>query len=128
MHIDSEGSRIHYYQKKTENLEYLDINQQALSYLGEKGNDEERPFEGLKYSSYFNVALAQWMLRAGITKDITFHCARHTHATLLLNNGVDIYTVSKLLGHKEIKTTQVYARIIDKKKKEAVNKIPSIKI
>ncbi len=128
VHIDSEGSRIHYYQKKTENLEYLDINQQALSYLGEKGNDEERPFEGLKYSSYFNVALAQWMLRAGITKDITFHCARHTHATLLLNNGVDIYTVSKLLGHKEIKTTQVYARIIDKKKKEAVNKIPSIKI
>ena len=128
VHIDSEGSRIHYYQKKTENLEYLDINQQALSYLGEKGNDEERPFEGLKYSSYFNVALAQWMLRAGITKDITFQCARHTHATLLLNNGVEIYTGSKLLGHKEIKTTQVYARIIDKKKKEAVNKIPSIKI
>jgi len=68
------------------------------------------------------------MLKAGITKDITFHCARHTHATLLLANGVDIYTVSKLLGHKEIKTTQVYARIIDKNKKEAVNKIPSIKI
>ena len=68
------------------------------------------------------------MLKAGITKNITFHCARHTHATLLLTNGVDIYTVSKLLGHKEIKTTQVYARIIDEKKKEAVNKIPSIKI
>ena len=128
VHIDSEGNRIHYYQKKTENLEYLDINEQALLYLGEKGNDEERPFEGLKYSSYFNVALAQWMLKAGITKHITFHCARHTHATLLLTNGVDIFTVSKLLGHKEIKTTQVYARIIDEKKKEAVNKIPSIKI
>ncbi|MEJ6795008.1 MAG: site-specific integrase [Flavobacteriales bacterium] len=128
VHIDSEGSRIHYYQKKTENLEYLDINEQALLYLGEKGNDEERPFEGLKYSSYFNVALAQWMLKAGITKHITFHCARHTHATLLLTNGVNLFTVSKLLGHKEIKTTQVYARIIDEKKKEAVNKIPSIKI
>ena len=128
VHIDSEGNRIHYYQKKTENLEYLDINEQALLYLGEKGNDEERPFEGLKYSSYFNVALAQWMLKAGITKHITFHCARHTHATLLLTNGVDLFTVCKLLGHKEIKTTQVYARIIDEKKKEAVNKIPSIKI
>jgi len=68
------------------------------------------------------------MLKAGITKHITFHCARHTHATLLLTNGVDIYTVSKLLGHKEIKTTQIYARIIDEKKKEAVNKIPSIKL
>jgi len=128
VHFDNEGSRIHYYQKKTENLEYLDISEQALSYLGEKGKDEDKPFEGLKSSSYFNVSLIQWMLKAGITKHITFHCARHTHATLLLTNGVDIYTVSKLLGHKEIKTTQVYARIIDEKKKEAVNKIPSIQI
>jgi integrase len=128
VHFDNEGSRIHYYQKKTENLEYLDISEQALSYLGEKGKNEDKPFEGLKSSSYFNVSLIQWMLKAGITKHITFHCARHTHATLLLTNGVDIYTVSKLLGHKEIKTTQVYARIIDEKKKEAVNKIPSIQI
>lgn len=128
VHFTNKGGRIHYYQKKTENLEYLDISEQALSYLREKGGDEDKPFEGLKYSSYFNVALTQWMLKAGITKNITFHCARHTHATLLLTNGVDIYTVSKLLGHKEIKTTQVYARIIDEKKKEAVNKIPSIKI
>jgi integrase len=128
VHFDNEGNRIHYYQKKTENLEYLDISEQALSYLGEKGGDEDKPFEGLKSSSYFNVSLIQWMLKAGITKHITFHCARHTHATLLLTHGVDIYTVSKLLGHKEIKTTQVYARIIDEKKKEAVNKIPNIKI
>lgn len=128
VHFNNEGGRIHYYQKKTENLEYLDISEQALSYLGEKGKDEDKPFEGLKSSSYFNVSLIQWMLKAGITKHITFHCARHTHATLLLTNGVDIYTVSKLLGHKEIKTTQVYARIIDEKKKEAVNKIPSIQI
>lgn len=120
--------RVHYCQQKTKNLEYLDISEEALSYLGEKSNDENKPFEGLKYSSYFNVALTQWILKAGITKHITFHCARHTHATLLLTNGVDIYTVSKLLGHKEIKTTQIYTRIIDEKKKEAVNKIPSIKL
>ena len=128
VHFTNKIGRVHYYQQKTKNLEYLDISEQALSYLGEKSNDENKPFEGLKYSSYFNVALTQWMLKAGITKDITFHCARHTHATLLLTNGVDIYTVSKLLGHKEIKTTQIYARIIDEKKKEAVNKIPSIKL
>jgi integrase/recombinase XerD len=127
VHFTNKIGRVHYYQQKTKNLEYLDISEEALSYLGEKSNDENKPFEGLKYSSYFNVALTQWMLKAGITKHITFHCARHTHATLLLTNGVDIYTVSKLLGHKEIKTTQIYARIIDKKKKEAVNKIPSIK-
>ena len=128
IHTSEDGSRIHYYQKKTKDLEYLDISEQALLYLGERREDNEKPFEGLRYSSYFNVALTQWMIRAGITKNITFHCARHTHATLLLTNGVDIYTVSKLLGHKEIKTTQVYARIIDQKKKEAVNKIPSIKL
>jgi integrase len=128
VHFTNEGGRIHYYQKKTKHLEYLDVSKQALSYLGGKGTDEDKPFEGLKYSSYFNVSLTQWMLKAGITKHITFHCARHTHATLLLTNGVDIYTVSKLLGHKEIKTTQIYARIIDQTKKEAVNKIPNIKI
>ena len=70
VHFTNKGGRIHYYQKKTENLEYLDISEQALSYIGEKGKDEDNPFEGLKYSSYFNVALAQWMLKAGITKDI----------------------------------------------------------
>jgi len=128
VHFTNKIGRVHYYQQKTKNLEYLDISEEALSYLGEKSNDKNKPFEGLKYSSYFNVALTQWMLKAGITKHITFHCARHTHATLLLTNGVDIYTVSKLLGHKEIKTTQIYARIIDEKKKEAVNKIPSIKL
>ena len=128
MHFDNEGSKLHYYQKKTGTLEYLNINEEALEYLGEKGSDDDKPFEGLKYSSYFNVSLTQWMLKAGITKHITFHCARHTYATILITNGVDIFIVSDLLGHKEIKTTQIYARIIDKKKKEAVNKIPSIKI
>ena len=63
------------------------------------------------------------MLKAGITKNITFHCARHTYATLQLTLGTDIYTVSKLLGHKELRTTQIYAKVIDDKKKEAANKI-----
>ena len=73
-------------------------------------------FTGLKYSSYVNVELSKWMMRAGITKDITFHCARHTHAVLQLTLGTDIYTVSKLLGHKNLKTTEIYAKIVDEKK------------
>ena len=74
------------------------------------------------------MKLQQWMMRAGISKTITFHCARHTYATLHLTNGTDIYTVSKLLGHRELKTTQVYAKVIDDKKIEATNAIPKLKI
>ncbi|PCJ81105.1 MAG: recombinase [Bacteroidetes bacterium] len=123
-----EGVRITFHQQKTRALEYLDISEEAFSYLGEPNqNKSEIVFVGLKYSAYMNVALSRWVLKAGVTKNITFHCARHTFATMLLTYDTDIYTVSKLLGHSELKTTQVYARIIDKKKQEAVKRIPSIK-
>ncbi|MEG7982408.1 tyrosine-type recombinase/integrase [Listeria monocytogenes] len=56
-------------------------------------------------------------------KAIIFICFRHTYATLLITQGIDIYTVSKMLGHKDIKTTQIYAKIVDSKKKEAANSI-----
>jgi site-specific recombinase XerD len=113
---------------KNKGLQYLDMSEQARGYLGEQGNPDERVFTGLKYSSYMNVELSKWMMRAGITKDITFHCARHTFAVLQLTLGTEIFTLSKLLGHSELKTTQIYAKIIDEKKREAVNKIPDINI
>ena len=50
-----------------------------------------------------------------------FHTSRHTFATMMLTLGADLYTVSKLLGHADVKMTQVYAKIINKKKDEAVN-------
>lgn len=55
---------------------------------------------------------------AGISKHVTFHTARHTHATMMLTLGVDLYTVSKLLGHTNIQTTQIYAKLVDESKKE----------
>ena len=55
-----------------------------------------------------------------------FHTARHTHATMLLTLGVDLYTVSKLLGHTNIQTTQVYAKLVDESKKKAIDLIPNI--
>lgn len=124
----NEGWRITFHQQKTKGLQYLDISEQARSYLGEHGNPDERVFTGLKYSSYVNVELSKWIMRAGITKDITFHCARHTFAVLQLTLGTEIFTLSKLLGHSELKTTQIYAKIIDEKKREAANKIPDINI
>jgi integrase len=124
----NEGWRITFHQQKTKGLQYLDLSEQARGYLCEAGSMGEKVFTGLKYSSYMNVELSKWMMRAGITKDITFHCARHTFAVLQLTLGTEIFTLSKLLGHSELKTTQIYAKIIDEKKREAVNKIPDINI
>lgn len=124
----NEGWRIVFHQKKTKGLQYLDISDQARALLGETGSPDDRVFTGLTYSSYMNVELTRWLMRAGITKHITFHCGRHTFAVLQLTLGTEIFTLSKLLGHSELRTTQIYAKIIDEKKREAVNKIPSINL
>ena len=118
-----EGYFLQFRQKKTKGVEVLPISEQAFKLLGERKEPTEQVFKGLIYSAYLNVHLKQWILRAGITKDITFHCFRHTFATLQLSFGTDIYTVSKMLGHRELKTTQIYAKIVDESKRKAADKI-----
>lgn len=123
-----DGWKIDFRQKKTGGQEYLDISIQAREYLGQQGKPDERVFVSLKYSAWHNMELQKWCMKAGITKNITFHCGRHTFAVLQLELNTDIYTVSKLLGHKELKTTQIYAKVMDSKKKEAMNKMPDINL
>lgn len=119
--------KIHFKQKKTKDVQYQPINQEAYELLGKRGDDDQKVFKGLRYSAWNNHLLQEWVWKdADISKKITFHCGRHTYATLLLTLGSDLYTVSSLLGHKDIKTTQIYARIIDSKKNETVDLIPSI--
>lgn len=120
------NTRITFTQKKTKNLEYLDITPQAVTLMGERRNPSERVFEGLKYSTYINTEIVRWAAAAGITKPVTFHTGRHTFAVMMIDLGVDIYTVQKLLGHTEIKTTQIYAKMLDKNKQKAVNLIPDL--
>lgn len=119
------GYYLEFTQQKTGKFERQPISDQAYKMLnlkeGSRGND--LVFDGLKYSAYNNKFLAQWIGAAGITKNITFHNFRHTFATLQLHYGTDIYTVSKLLGHKSLKTTQIYTKVLDQAKQEAVNKI-----
>lgn len=127
-YINEQGYFLNFNQKKTKGVEVLPISEQAYSLTEGKQNPKDMPqdkpvFEELKYSAYHNKHLFQWIGAAGITKDITFHCFRHTFATLQLFNGTDIYTVSKMLGHKDLKTTQVYAKIVDEAKRTAANKI-----
>ncbi len=127
-HINGQGYFLNFNQKKTKGVEVLPISEQAYSFTEGTENPKDMPqdkpvFEGLKYSAYHSKHLFQWIGAAGITKDITFHCFRHTFATLQLFNGTDIYTVSKMLGHKDLKTTQVYAKIVDETKRTAANKI-----
>ena len=120
------STRIVFTQQKTGGLEYLDLNTQAASMLGERGAPDELIFPRLGPIQSARISIAAWVKSAGINKHITFHCARHTFAVMMLDLGVDLYTVSKLLGHKSIETTQVYAKILDKNKKAAVERIPKI--
>jgi integrase len=122
----SDKDFIRFKQQKTAAYERVPLNTSAKTYLGNPGSKDEKIFEGLKYSAWHNLKLSQWMLAAGITKKITFHCARHTYATMLLSKGVDIYVVSKLLGHKNLKTTEIYGKVIDLRREEAVMLLDSL--
>ena len=116
------GFFIRFRQKKTKAQETLPIPLPARKLLGERQEDDQAIFKGLAYSSVSRI-LKEWVEAADINKNITFHCARHSFATIQLDLGTDIYTVSKLLGHKELKTTQIYAKIMDRQKKAAMNKL-----
>ncbi|MBD3591581.1 site-specific integrase [Bacteroides sp. GM023] len=121
---DNDGSVIlRFKMKKVKRGENAYISSEALKWLPERGEakDNEIIFPLPKNDSA-NKQLARWVKSAGINKRITFHCSRHTAATLNLSLGTPIETVSKMMGHTKIATTQIYAKIIDQKQKEAVNK------
>jgi len=122
-YIEGNGYFIQFKQKKTKGVEMMPISEQAYGLLGERKAPNDKVFEGFKYSDCNHKHFSQWIGLAGISKHITFHCFRHTYATLQLSHGTDIYTVSKMLGHRDLKTTQIYAKIIDKTKREAADKI-----
>lgn len=117
-YIENDGHYIRFKQKKTEGLQTMPISDEAYEILGQRTYDNDKVFTGLKKWDVDRV-LPRWVAQAGITKHITFHCFRHTYATLQIFSGTDIFTVSKMLGHKSVKTTQIYTKIIDEKKREA---------
>lgn len=121
-HSETSGYFIRFERQKTGGLNTLPISEDAFSLLGERGANGAKVFPNLVY---FKIVyhLPKWISEAKINRKITFHSFRHSYATLQITLGTDLYTVSKLLGHKSIKTTQIYAQIVDEKKREAANKI-----
>ncbi|MDD3480070.1 MAG: site-specific integrase [Paludibacteraceae bacterium] len=120
---DGDQVRLNFTQQKTKGVEYMPISDQAYQLCGEPRQPEQFVFEDLPDPSWISKPLERWIKSAGITRKITFHCFRHTYATLQIAGGTDIYTVSKMLGHTNVKTTQVYAKVVDEKKQKAVNTI-----
>lgn len=127
LQTDSHGDLVaEIVQQKTSSLLYLPISAEARKQLPRTGAPDERVFRHLPDASYTSKLLKQWTRSAGIRKRVTFHVARHTFATLSLTYGAELYTISKLLGHSNIRVTQIYAEIISEKKREAVDAIPPI--
>jgi len=122
--VNDDGAKtIHFTQRKTKGVEYLPINDQAVKILGERKKDDVKVFDLIPSSNKTNY-LREWGFKAEIKKPFTYHSSRHTYAVMLLENGVEIYTVSRLLGHKDLKTTLIYADILGETKRKAVNCLP----
>ncbi len=115
-------------QEKTSEPLYLPLSDHAVKYMPERGKktDEDLVFGTLPVLNTFQNVLRRWSKDAGIEKHLTFHTSRHTFATLMLTLDVDLYTTSKLLGHTKVSTTQIYAKIINPKRDEAVNRVNKI--
>lgn len=109
--------------QKTQNFVNIPLSKDALKYMRHTDSQDEPIFKISPATSVITQRLQAWADNAKVNKRVSYHVSRHTFATMLLTVGVDIYTVSKLLGHANIGTTQIYAKIIDKKKVDAINKV-----
>ena len=115
-------------QQKTKGVEYLPLSPTAIKLLNiVTGNNLDLVFH-LPSRQQITKVLKRWAKIAGLEKHVSFHTARHTFATLGLTSGVDLYTISKLLGHRNIAATQIYAKVIDEKKRQAVNMFPELEL
>ena len=130
------GEYLEFTQSKTGTAERQPLTVHALQILRKQKKAKPSPFlvreipEGtvffLPNAANINRTLKKWAKAAEIDKSLSFHKARHSFATVALSSGIDIYTVSKLLGHKNLATTQIYAKVVDEKKRQAINKFPRL--
>jgi integrase len=123
---DIKEGRLIVKQQKTQEVISIMLNETALEILkNQREKNKDNVFNITSYD-YWKKVVKKIIKDAGIEKNITGHCARHTFATLCITQGVDIFTTSKLLGHANVTTTQIYAKLIDKKKDEAIMMLPTL--
>lgn len=122
---DFQAGTIVFRQQKTQELLSLPLSEQAMLFLGEPQKTGQ-VFHLEISTSGLQAFIPLWTKSLGIEKHVTFHTARHTFATLALTSDVDIYTVSKLLGHTDVRHTQIYAKLVDEKKQKAMMKMPTL--
>ena len=124
LHTDNKGNtELQFKQQKTKGQMYLQISEQALKWLPDRNNanDNDVIFT-IPKNDYANKVIGRWVKEAGINKKITFHCSRHTAATMLLTLGVSLEVTGKLLGHGKISTTAIYGKIVNEARRAAVDK------
>lgn len=126
--FDGENFWLKIVQKKTRKRLDLPLNEQAQSFLPERGEatDEDLIFTKIPAEQTMNKNLKKWAKAAGIKKDLTLHTGRHTFGTLEITEGADLYGTGQLMGHSDIRTTQVYAKVVGKKKVEDSNRLNGI--
>lgn len=111
--------------KKTKQVVSNPISSEALELIGyeqNRQNSQELVFPGLRVS-LTQTSLPKWLSDAGINKNITYHCSRHTFASLQVDAGTSIYVVQKMMAHKNVSTTQIYSELSDYKKRETIDRI-----
>lgn len=112
-------------QSKTGREVTIDLNDNAIDLIGEIGKPDDKIFILPSLTGCLK-SIKKWTADAGISKNITWHSARHSFATILLINRTDIKTVSSLLGHSKLEHTQKYLHVVDELKKVAVNTLPRL--
>lgn len=108
----------------------IPLNEGLLSLVGRPatGSPKSERIFALPSATACSKALKRWTKRAGIEKHITWHCARHSFAVNILNQGANIKTVASLLGHSGLKHTEKYTRAVDSLKEAAINSLPALKL
>ena len=106
----------------------IPLNDGLLSLIGEASEDLDTSIFNLPTYESCCKSVKRWVKRAGINKHISWHCARHSFAVNILNNGANIKTVASLLGHSGLKHTEKYTRAVDKLKEDAINSLPALNL